>query len=100
VRKNREKLKKIYGKINAHETYSMFIVNSIWRLKNGGKLGFITSDSFLTLSTHEKLRRFILNTCKIKEILLAPKNLFDKHEVSTSPVIIILEKCSGKDKST
>ena len=73
VRLNREKLNKIYGKINAHETYAMFIVNSIWRLKEGGKLGFITSDSFLTLSTHKKLRKFILNNCKINEILLAPK---------------------------
>ena len=63
VRENRKKLKEIYGKINAHETYSMFIVNSIWRLKEGGKLGFITSDSFLTLNTHTKLRKFILNNC-------------------------------------
>ena len=97
VRKNRHKLKKIYGKINAHETYSMFIVSSIWRLKKGGRLGFITSDSFLTLRTHTKLRKFILSTCKIKEILLAPKNLFDNQNVSTSTVIIILEKCSGKE---
>jgi type I restriction-modification system DNA methylase subunit len=74
VRKNKTKLRSIYGKINAHETYSMFIVNSIWRLKEGGKLGFITSDSFLTLSTHKKLRKFILNNCKINEILLAPKD--------------------------
>jgi len=74
----------------------MFIVNSIWRLKEGGKLGFITSDSFLTLSTHKKLRRFILNNCKINEILLAPKNLFSNQNVSTSPVIIILTKCSGQ----
>ena len=94
IRKNKEKLKKIYGKINAHETYAMFIVNSIWRLKEGGKLGFITSDSFLTLSTHKKLRRFILNNCKINEILLAPKNLFSNQNVSTNPVIIILTKCS------
>lgn len=36
VRKNRLKLKKIYEKTNAHETYSMFIVNGIWRLKEGG----------------------------------------------------------------
>ena len=57
VRNNKEKLKKIYGKINSHETYAMFIVNSIWRLKNGGKLGFIISDSFLTLNTHTRLRR-------------------------------------------
>jgi len=96
VRNNKIKLKKIYGKINAHETYAMFIVNSIWRLKEGGKLGFITSDSFLTLSTHKKLRKFILNNCKIKEILLAPKNLFSNQNVSTSPVIIILTKCSGQ----
>ncbi|MFW9970513.1 MAG: class I SAM-dependent DNA methyltransferase [Candidatus Odinarchaeota archaeon] len=96
VRKNKDKLKKIYGKINAHETYAMFIINSIWRLKEGGKLGFITSDSFLTLSTHRKLRKFILNNCIINEILLAPKNLFVDQNVSTSPVIIILTKCSGQ----
>ena len=98
VRKNRIELKKIYGKINAHETYSMFIVNSIWRLKEGGKLGFITSDSFLTLSTHSKLRNFILNNCVINEILLAPIKLFDKQNVSTFPVILILTKCS-KDEN-
>jgi len=99
VRKNRTELKKIYGKINAHETYSMFIVNSIWRLKEGGKLGFITSDSFLTLSTHFKLRDFILNNCVINEILLAPINLFDNQNVSTYPVILFLTKRSkGKNK--
>jgi len=97
VRKNRSKLKQIYGKINAHETYSMFIVNSIWRLKEGGKLGFITSDSFLTLSTHSKLRNYILNNCVINEILLAPFNLFDKQNVSTYPVILILTKCSKEE---
>ncbi|MHA2009906.1 MAG: HsdM family class I SAM-dependent methyltransferase [Promethearchaeota archaeon] len=96
IRKNKEKLKKIYGNINAHETYAMFIVNSIWRLKEGGKLGFITSDSFLTLSTHKKLRKFILNSCIINEIVLAPKNLFSNQNVSTSTVIFILTKCSGK----
>ena len=49
IKKHRNNLKKIYGDINAHEAYSMFIVNGIWRLKEGGILGFITSDSFLTL---------------------------------------------------
>ena len=94
VRKNRSKLKEIYGKINAHETYSMFIVNSIWRLKEGGILGFVTSDSFLTLRTHFKLRNFILDNCVINEILLAPINLFDKQNVSTYPVIFFLTKRS------
>jgi len=98
VSENKEKLKRIYGKINAHETYAMFIVNSIWRLKNGGKLGFITSDSFLTLNTHTRLRRFILSNCKIDEVILAPKNLFDNQNVNTNPVIIILTKYTGKEK--
>ncbi len=92
----RDDLKKIYGKINAHETYAMFLVNSIWRLKEGGRLCFITSDSFLTLRTHKKLRKFILNNCKINEILLAPEDLFASQDVSTSPVIITLQKCSGE----
>jgi len=96
IRKNKLKLRKIYGKINAHESYAMFIVNSIWRLKEGGKLGFITSDSFLTLSTHKNLRKFILNNCMINEILLAPKNLFSSQNVSTSAAIFILTKCSGQ----
>lgn len=96
VKKNKTKLRDIYGKINAHETYSMFLVNSIWRLKEGGKLGFITSDSFLTLITHKKLRRFILKNCLINEILLAPRDLFSNQNVSTSPVIIIFTKCTNQ----
>ncbi len=97
IRKNKSKLKKIYGKINSHETYAMFIVNSIWRLKNGGKLGFITSDSFLTLNTHTRLRKFILNNCKIDEILLEPKNLFDDKNDRRIAVIIILTKYNRKE---
>jgi methylase of polypeptide subunit release factors len=28
IRNHKEKLRKIYGKINSHETYAMFIINS------------------------------------------------------------------------
>jgi hypothetical protein len=94
VKENKKELKKIYGKINSHETYSMFIVNSIWRLKEGGKLAFITSDSFLTLKTHQRLREFILRNCLINELLLAPQQLFSSQNVSTSPIIIVFTKCS------
>lgn len=96
IKENKKELKKLYGNINAHETYSMFIVNSVWRLKQGGILSFITSDSFLTLKTHRKLRKFILNNCIIKELLLAPSDLFLSQNVSTSPVIIVLEKRKGE----
>ena len=94
VRENRKELKKIYGEINSHETYSMFIVNSIWRLKEGGKLAFITSDTFLTLRTHQSLRKFILRNCLVNEIILAPQDLFSSQNVNTSPAIIVLTKSS------
>ncbi|GAH99900.1 unnamed protein product, partial [marine sediment metagenome] len=61
-------------KINSYNTYSMFIVNSLLRLKKGGKLAIITSDIILNMGIHEDLRNFILNNCKIEEILLAPLN--------------------------
>ena len=96
VRQNRNELKKIYGKINSHETYSMFIVNSILRLKEGGKLAFITSDSFLTLRTHQRLRKFIISNCLINELTLAPQDLFSNQNVNTSPAIIVLTKNSNK----
>jgi len=98
IKKNKKNLKKIYGHINSHESYAMFMINSIWRLKEGGKLVLITSDSYLTLRTHTKLRRFILESCKIKEILLAPQTLFQDQEVSTSTCIITLEKFKNAEK--
>jgi len=96
IQKNKETLKKIYGHIHTHEAYAMFIVNALRRLKNKGKLVFIVSDSFMTLNTHYSLRSMILRTCKIDEIILAPKSLFDHQNVSTSPAILVLTKCVGR----
>ena len=99
VRKHKKELRNLYGHVNSHETYAMFLVNGIWRLKEGGRLGFITSDSFLTLKTHEKLREFLLDHCLIHELLLAPEGLFDGQGVSTSPAILIVEKCTGHENA-
>jgi hypothetical protein len=95
IQKNKNRLKRIYGDINSHESYAMFLVNGIWRLKEGGILSFITSDSFLTLRSHTNLRRFILKNCQILEILLAPPDLFDDQGVNIYTSIITLKKCTG-----
>jgi len=92
----------IYGEkghdTGSNESYSMFIVNSMERLREGGIMCFITSDSFLSISTHEKLRKYILNNCLIKEILLAPQNLFPHARFQfAGRSIITLEKCSGNE---
>ena len=54
----------------------MFFANSIERLREGGRLCLITNDSFRTLTTHSALRRYILDRCKIVEILLTDTKHF------------------------
>lgn len=44
------------------ETYSFFIVKCLDLLKPNGKLRFICSDTFLTISTMQGLRRLLLDT--------------------------------------
>lgn len=44
------------------ETYSFFIVKCLDLLKQGGKLRFICSDTFLTINTMQGLRRLLLDT--------------------------------------
>ena len=92
---NKSTFIKLYDKINSYNTYAMFIVNSLWRLKNGGKLAIISSDIILNMRIHEGLRTFILNNCKIEEILLAPLNLFEKQNIRIESVILILKRISG-----
>ncbi len=93
IQKNKETLKEKFKEIGVFDTYTLFIYKGLLTLKEGGILCFITSDSFLTVEYHKKLREFILKNTKIKEIILAPKNLFSSQGVSVSPTIIVLEKC-------
>lgn len=96
-----EEEKKIYTKkykgINIPESYALFLVNSINRLKEGGKLSFIISDTFLHLNNHNKLRRFILDNCKIKEIILLKTKLFPDVNYQYAGICIInLEKSKNE----
>ncbi|MFX0162573.1 MAG: Eco57I restriction-modification methylase domain-containing protein [Candidatus Hodarchaeota archaeon] len=73
--------------------YALFIELGIRLLKEGGKLGFIVPDSFLLGRYFSKLRRFILDNTKIKEIVLILKDFWPKSS-SGRNVIIVLEKAS------
>ena len=97
MRTHGNELRKGYEHIGVSDTYTLFIYRAFSLLRNGGVLCFITSDTFLTLKYHEKLRLFLLNNAKIKEIVLAPKNVFSGQGVSVFPCIIVLEKCSNSN---
>lgn len=90
---------KIYPNLNVTESYALFIVNCINRLKEGGILSFIVSDTFLHLNTHDKLRRFILNNCKIREIVLLKTKLFPNVNYQYAGLCIItIQKCNDKNE--
>ena len=76
IKKNKNKLRKIYDEIGANDTYALFIYLCCHLLENNGQLCFITSDTYLTLGIHKKLRKFLLENFIIKNITLCPSDLF------------------------
>ena len=76
--------------------YAVFIERGLQLLGQGGRFGFIVPDSFLLGRYFSKIRRYILDNCKIIEIVLFTKD-FWKYGVVGRPVIIILEKETKKD---
>ena len=79
---------------SAHKQYDIFVLFfeiGIKLLKNGGYLGFITSNKFLASDYGQKLRDVILQNCKIASLAdVSYLKIFK--DASTYPVITILQK--------
>lgn len=99
IKQNRHRLERQFKEIGIQNMYSMFIVHAIRRLREGGILCFIVQDSFLTNVYYKNFRRFLVENCLIHEITLAPRRLFHQHDADVRTAILILEKCTGMDKS-
>ena len=76
--------------------YAIFINRAIDRLSDGGIFGFIVPDSFLLGRYFSKIRRYILDTTKVKEILLFLEDFWPHGTVGRS-VIILLQKESDEE---
>ncbi len=77
--------------LGSKDSYGYFIVNALERLKEGGRVVFIVSSSFLTIESHLELRRYILDNAKIVRLVKVSRSMFPGIDVF--PVIIELEKC-------
>lgn len=72
------------------ELFITFLASGISWLQEKGKLGFIVSSKFLTTKNGEWLRRLILNTCVIEEIVdLTRVSVFAQ---SVYPIILIINR--------
>ncbi len=79
------------------DTYQIFIEQSVKLLKEHGLVGLITPNTFLKNIHSEPLRKFILNHCAIKEILLFNYSVFSQASVDTC--IVIFEKSESNKKN-
>lgn len=80
--------------LSSNDTFGFFVANAIERTAEGGTICLLISDSALSITSHGELRRLILNTCKIREIVLAPVDLF--HPVAIPRTCVLtLQRASG-----
>lgn len=74
-----------------------FIELALSKLKDGGKLGFITTAYWPTADGASKLRQFILDNALIKEIIDFGEIKLFEHALGQHNMVFILEKCSDPD---
>ncbi len=72
------------------DSFELFIDRALGLLRDGGYLGFIVPNTFLTNRNSLKLRSYLLNNSSIKKILSMPQNVFNEPTVDT--IILILQK--------
>ena len=79
-----------------YDLYQLFFERAIELLKEGGFLGFITSNKYTVTAYGEALRKYILDHCSIVEILdVSEIDVFK--DAATYPFVIILRKEHRKD---
>jgi len=76
------------------DLYAAFIEKGIQLMKEKGILSFIVPHTWLSLESFSDLRDYILNTCKIKSVIICPRKVFQDAEVET--LIFVFEKCSNE----
>jgi len=77
--------------------YAYFFVHGAKFLKNGGRFGFVASESWLDVDYGKGLQEFFLKHYKIIAIIGSKvERWFEDADINTC--IIILEKCSGDDR--
>lgn len=94
----RRALQKLYSGFYVKETYSLFLLKCVSLLKDKGKLVFIIPDTFLYLSRHKSIRKYLLTHTNIKRVLIFPSKFFPNVSFGYANLsIITLEKENSMD---
>ncbi len=93
----RDLLKKKYPGQYVKETYSLFLLRCVSVLKTGGRLSFIIPDTYMFLNLHSKLRKLLLTSTKIEEIIIFPSKFFPGISFGYSNLSIITLERTEKE---
>ncbi len=74
------------------DDFHLFIERGISLLRQGGCLGFITPNTYLMNTYTTKLRKYILDNCKILKIVIIPQAVFPDASVDASIIVLQKEK--------
>ena len=74
-----------------------FIILGLSKLREYGKLGFITTSYWSTADGASKLRKYILENSKIKEMILFEDVKIFEHAKGQHNMVFVLTKCSGEE---
>ena len=77
--------------LGSKESFGFFIKRGIELLKNDGIISMIVSDVWRTLVTHKKLRKFILQNCKINRLIKLNRYAFKTYGRNIDAFTIICE---------
>ena len=94
---NLEILKEIKKRLNINlsgftNIYTLFLLKSIYQLKQNGKIAYIIPSEFLNSNYGESIKKYLLESKLLKEIIIFDfkENIFDK--AITTSAILFLEK--------
>jgi type I restriction-modification system DNA methylase subunit len=74
------------------DVYVYFYIHGFRFLKNGGRLGFISSNKWLEVDYGESFQRFLLDNAKIQYIIEFDRAIFPDAEVNATVVILQKDK--------
>jgi len=96
-------MKKFYNSLYSNSAeykiniYPIFMQRGIDLTKESGRHGFIVPDSFLLGRYFSKIRKYILENCRIKKILFLPYVVFPGATIGVSIIYIFEKNIHNKD---
>jgi len=75
-----------------------FIILGLSKLREGGRLGFITTAYWPTADGAAKLRKYILENAQIRELIFFEDVKIFEHAKGQHNMVFVLERCSDAEK--